>query len=108
MLLNRQGVAKLQLPEGKASVEFWDDKLKGFGVRVRPGSCTFFYWYRIGGIKRRMTLGPATVETVDAVREGVGKLIARVALGEDPVLDKEKASSSLVPTCRQAAVMAAA
>src|SRR5262249_38541244 len=38
-----------------------------------------------------MTPGPAAVETVDAVRESVGRLIARVALGEDPALDKEKA-----------------
>src|SRR5215468_8154028 len=91
MELTKKTICALRLPEGKTDVEFWDDKLKGFGVRVRPGSSTFFYWYRIGGTKRRMTLGPAAVETVDAVRESVGRLIARVALGEDPALDKEKA-----------------
>jgi integrase len=89
MELTKKTICALKLPEGKTDVEFWDEKLRGFGVRVRPGSSTFFYWYRIGGIKRRMTLGPAAVETVDAVRESVGKLIARVKLGEDPALDKE-------------------
>jgi integrase len=90
MELTKKTICTLKLPEGKTDVEFWDEKLRGFGARVRPGSCKFFYWYRIGGIKRRMTLGPATVETVDKVRDQVGKLIARVALGEDPALDKEK------------------
>src|SRR6516165_6755626 len=91
MELTKKTICTLQLPEGKTDVEFRDEKLRGFGVRVRPGSSNFFYYYRLGTAKRRITLGPATVETVDAVRQKVGKLIARVALGEDPALDKEKA-----------------
>jgi integrase len=91
MELTKKTICTLQLPEGKTDVEFRDEKLRGFGVRVRPGSSNFFYYYRLGTAKRRITLGPATVETVDAVRQKVGKLIARVALGEDPADDKEKA-----------------
>ena len=77
MELTKKIICALRLPEGKTDVEFWDEKLRGFGVRVRPGSSNFFYYYRLGTAKHRMMLGPATVETVDAVRQQVGKLIAR-------------------------------
>jgi integrase len=90
MLITKQNIETLRIPEGKSEVEFWDAKLKGLGVRIRGDSRRFFFFYRIGQTKHRMALGPATRETVDKVREEVGKLIARVKLGEDPALTVEK------------------
>ena len=89
--LTKKTVAALRLPEGKTDVEFWDDKLKGFGVRVRPGSATFFFYYRSGVHKRRIKLGPATDATLDGARDQAAEYSLKVGRGEDPAVAIEQA-----------------
>jgi hypothetical protein len=75
----------------------FDDKLKGFGLLVRPsGRKVFIYDYRTagGGSKtptRRETLGDASKLTAEEAR-GIAKAIAaKVLNGADPRLTAQNA-----------------
>jgi integrase len=91
MKLNAKTLAALKLPDGKADVEFFDEDLTGFGLRIRTGSRKFVFRYRSGGTYRRLSLGPATPETVGPARKRAAELALEVAAGKDPALAKEVA-----------------
>ena len=98
MLLTKATLAKLTLPPGKAEAIFLDNKLKGFGLRLREGGKrTWIAQYRLGAKQRRLTLG--SVETLDPeqARQRAKSALASVALGEDPATAKAetKAQASL-------------
>jgi integrase len=85
-------IATFKLSQGETEKELYDTEITGFGIRIRErGNSKFIFRYRIGGVQRRMSLGPATAETTALARENACKLAARVALGDDPALDKETA-----------------
>ena len=74
----------------------WDDKLKGFGVRVEPRQAngqlprkTFIARYRAGGgrngILRQKTLGRYGTVTVDEARIAARRLLGAASVGADPV-----------------------
>jgi integrase len=65
--------------------EHRDDLVRGFVLRVRAGgarSFAIFYWR--GGEKKRYNLGPLQKLPLTTARDEARKLLARVALGEDP------------------------
>lgn len=64
----------------------WDDRLKGFGVRVMPsGTKTFLVVYRNAtGRQRWHKIARCGVMTPDQARERARILLGRVAEGEDP------------------------
>ena len=65
MRLTQATVSRLSLPSGKAEHFEWDDKLPGFGVRLRAGGKrTWVAQYRLGSKQRRVSLG--RVGTLDA------------------------------------------
>jgi integrase len=73
---------------------YWDDKLPGFGLRLRPGgSRTFIFQYKIGKLTRRMKLGSATVINFAKAHATARNLHARSVNGDDPA--KEKAEHKL-------------
>src|SRR5687768_7691875 len=89
--LGRRTIA--ELPAVEKLTIFYDEELKGFGLRVMPsGSRSWIVEYRPGGgrntAKRRMALGPATALNPDEARLKAKKLLARVALGEDPAKER--------------------
>jgi integrase len=61
-----------------------DDNLKGFALRLTPGSKTFVLEKRIHGRPRRMTLGSYGALTVEQARIAAQEKLGQVALGEDP------------------------
>lgn len=71
---------------------YYDVDLKGFCLKVLPsGSKRWCVEYRPGSggrlvIKRRMVLGSTTAITAEQARTAARKLLAAVALGEDPAL----------------------
>jgi integrase len=68
---------------------FFDDEVRGFGLRVRKGgSRKFVVHYRQGGIQRRHTIGPASVLTVDQARVKARKVLVDVDDGKDPAAAK--------------------
>ncbi len=82
----------LKLKPGQKERIAFDDRITGFGLRLREGgSRTWIYQYRIGKKQRRMVLGSATAVSFSLARENASKLEARVKLGGDPALDKETA-----------------
>jgi integrase len=94
MKLTKHTVAALKL-DGKTDAIFFDDELAGFGVRLRLGAdgkvqkSWIVQWKRSGATKR-IRIGPAGVLDVKAARDQAKKFLGRVAIGEDPALDRRE------------------
>jgi integrase len=72
-------------PKGKARVEVWDERLPGFGIRVSPaGTKSFLLLYRLGGRKRRITLGRYPILSLADARRLALSALKEVAHGIDP------------------------
>ena len=85
-------VRTLALPDGKRDYTFFDQALKGFGVRMREsGSKTFVFVHKSGSKVRRIPLGSVSAISVSDARKVAERLYARVKLGEDPAHDKAAA-----------------
>jgi integrase len=92
MKLDAKTVAGLNLPDGKTDAIHFDSALAGFGFRLRAsGNEVRKSWiaqYRRAGATRRLLLGSAEVLTADQARAAAKKVLAAVALGEDPQAEK--------------------
>jgi integrase len=88
MKLDAKTVAALELPAGKTDQIHFDAALPGFGFRLRrSGPQVRRSWvtqYRQHGATRRVLIGAGEVLTPDQARAAAKKLLAQVALGEDP------------------------
>ena len=92
MKLTDRTVAGLELA-GKADRIWFDADLIGFGYRLRAGARarvlrSWIVQYRHGGRPRRFLLGSAEVVGAEPARAAARKVLARVALGEDPSADR--------------------
>lgn len=69
---------------------FWDDNLKGFGIRVQPKSKSWVIMYRNQYGKQKMfTLGKFGKITPEQAREKAQKILADITLNHiDPALEK--------------------
>lgn len=65
-----------------------DSELKGFALRVTPGSKSFVVEKRIDGKVRRMTLGRYPALTVEQARREAHKLLGKIATGGNPIAEK--------------------
>src|SRR5262245_25634528 len=92
MKLDAKTVAGLNLPDGKTDAIHFDSALPGFGFRLRTSGTevrkSWIAQYRRAGATRRMLLGSAEVLTADQARAAAKKVLAAVALGEDPQAEK--------------------
>jgi integrase len=83
-----------KLPAGKSEYIFFDDSLKGFGLRVREGGAkTWVYQYKFGKHTRRWKIGTWPALSASAARYEVTKpdgVAVQVASGRDPVAEKKK------------------
>ena len=92
MNLTDKTVAVLALDGKKAAIHF-DDSLTGFGYRMRQGAGgkvlrSWIAQYRRAGATRRMLIGSAAAVTADQARTKAKKVLAAVALGDDPQAEK--------------------
>lgn len=77
-----------------ARLEFWDQGLRGFGVRVsRRGKAqtiarTYFVRYRVGTKMRRLSLGDARRVALADARARARSVLVSVDNGEDPAVAK--------------------
>jgi integrase len=90
IVLNRKTVAQLTLPEGRTEQFFWDEELKGFGVRFRiahDGKLmrSWVVTYRHGGKQHRPKLADLAKLNVDQARKQATEMLAKVVLGIDPI-----------------------
>jgi hypothetical protein len=91
--MSRQTITKtvvdgLQAQESEYAV--WDEKLPGFGVRVRPSSAkSFIVVYRAGTGRtaptRRFTIAAVGKIAPDQARNQAKILLGAIAAGSDPV-----------------------
>jgi integrase len=96
-------VQTLTLPPGKTDYTFFDDKLKGFGLRLREsGSRTFIFQYNIGKITRRILLGSSTAIGVAQARAVAQGHYLRVKRGDDPFNDKAVTKQQAAETFKAA------
>src|ERR1043166_9142513 len=88
--INKTAVDAVQA--GAKDVLLWDDKLKGFGLKVTPsGAKVYVYQYRLGGRGapvRRYTIGRHDKLTPDGARKQAERLAALTAQGVDPQTEK--------------------
>lgn len=92
MKLTQTAIAKIELAPGQAERIVFDERLSGFGLRVRAGGKrTWIVQYRVGKKQRRKTLG--SVDKIMAAKAyEVAELdLAGVTLGTDPQAKKNEA-----------------
>ena len=92
-----QFIRALQVPEGKAEVQEFDDELPGFGVRkFASGKASLFVKYSIGTQQRRKTLGPWVPGTLSTIRKEAAVVLAQAKLGKDVVGEARKAQQEAI------------
>jgi integrase len=72
-------------------VDYWDSSLPGFVLRITPDETkTFSVMYRIGGRRRRYTLGNYPILKLVDARESAKDALELVRHGIDPVEEKKR------------------
>ena len=80
-------------PPAKGYALYWDDELKGFGLRVTSsGVKSFILQKRIHGKDHRITLGRYGGITAEQARKDAQIKAGLIAGGGDPVADKKRAA----------------
>lgn len=73
-----------------ARVDYFDDTLAGFGMRVTPSNIkTWFYLYRLDGRLRRWTIGRYPAKSLAEARKAAHGAERDVAHGIDPSAEKQ-------------------
>jgi integrase len=79
------------LPEGRNDVILFDDRLKGFGLRLQGASRRYVIQYRDAlGKDRRFNIGSTHEVTAAQARETAAKLLAGIKLGRYPHIEREE------------------
>jgi integrase len=91
--LDSRTVARLPQPvDQRRDVIYFDEALRGFGLRVRAGSRgplrSWVVQYRSKNRTRRILIGPAEVIGAAQARQAAERILAAVKLGGDPQGDK--------------------
>jgi integrase len=91
MQLTSKSVRSAQCPDGEAKVYYFDTNLIGFVLEVRAsGGKTFYIRYRNAhGTQKQFKIGGSPPLSVDDARKQAQKLLASIALGEDPANEKK-------------------
>jgi integrase len=96
MKFTAKTIAALTLPPGKGDHFEWDDDLPRFGHRLRAsGDKVARSWvvqYRHHGQSRKMTLD--AVLSLEQARGEAKRILALVALGQDPATEKKRKASA--------------
>lgn len=87
--ITKSCVDKAVLPEGGQTF-IRDTELKGFAVRLTPGSKSFILEKRVDGKVRRMTLGRYPEITVEQARKEAQKQLGKIATGGNPIAEKQR------------------
>lgn len=95
MNITKSVVDKLPLPDkikaGRTEQKrYYDDKLKGFGIRVTSGGTkAFFVEKSVSGNLKRLTIGHYPEITVEHARKEAQVLLGKMVTGIDPVAEKK-------------------
>lgn len=95
MRINKSTVESLPIPEKQqigrtAQKKYYDDNLKGFGVRVTSGGTKAFFVEKLINRKlSRITLGHYPELTPEMARNKALQLLGQIAMGIDPIAEKK-------------------
>jgi len=94
--INKRSVDGLEwTPPGPPQQFMWDTLLRGFGVYVlASGVRTYVCQFRRAGRSERVKIGQHGHITAEQARIEAGKLLGRVAHGEDPAGEKREARAA--------------
>jgi integrase len=88
--LTDRTIAALPVPSETRQCDYWDDKLRGFGVRVSyGGKRAFVVRYRVGRRLRRQTIAPYPAKSLADARDEAKSILGQVADGKDPAQHKQ-------------------
>jgi integrase len=104
--MNLSEKSLLKLPIGKERAHFYDDEVRGFGVRVDPNGRRSFFWRaKIRGAVRFRALGEFPSISVKDARTAAKKFIGVAAAwkqsgfaGPDPFAKEQRVEPASVPT----------
>lgn len=83
-------VSSLPHPEkGEAQHYHWDSELPGFGVRISPGTKTYFAESRVQGKTVRVSLGNTKVLSAEEARKRAKATLGQMAAGQNPNTQKK-------------------
>ena len=90
--LTDRTIASLPTPnDSERQRDHWDDRLRGFGVRVSYGGRrAFVLRYCVNNRLRRLTLGPYPDLSLHDARRRAREVLGDVARGDDPAQDKQE------------------
>ena len=84
MQLTQSATATIELLPGQHERIVFDERLPGFGLRLRTGKRTWIVQYRIGRKQRRQTIGPADLMLAGQAFAAAQLVLGEVAGGRDP------------------------
>jgi integrase len=102
MKLTKSVIDKLSIPKAggggqTAQKRYYDESMKGFGVRITSGGTKAFFIEKLISKKlRRITLGQYPVLTVEMARKKAQALLGQIAMGIDPLAEKRSAAAQAV------------
>jgi integrase len=98
MRINKSNIESLPIPkatkEGQsAQKKYYDDNLKGFGVRVTSGGTKAFFIEKLINKKlSRITIGRYPEISPERARKKATELLGQIAMGKDPIAEKRAES----------------
>ncbi|ACH40491.1 MAG: hypothetical protein ACD_55C00119G0005 [uncultured bacterium] len=88
--ITKTAIDKLERPaEGR--VDYFDDALRGFGIRVSPSTKTYFVMRRVNGKLVRAKIDTADKITAEQARKRAEGALADMGRGQDPNEEKRAA-----------------
>jgi integrase len=103
--LTAANVRTLTVPPGRTEAVFFDDDVKGFGVRVKPsGARSYVMCWKIAGEHRRITIGSVTDIDFGKAKNRAKDIKADVRRGDDPAAEIKTAKLSAAQTFEATAV----
>jgi integrase len=74
---------------GKSDITFWDEEVRGFGLRIRKGgNASWIYQYQKGLSQGKIRIGDASAVTADMARQRAKQERSKVDTGGDPAAQK--------------------
>lgn len=87
--LTKMFIVNIKPPE-KGQAIYRDSTVLGLGLRITKGSASYIVEARANGVLRRITLGKESQMTPTEARKKAKKILASMAAGKDPTVEKAK------------------
>lgn len=80
-----------ECPSDKIYIIFWDEAVKGLGLKIYPSTKkVFIYQSRLGGKVLKITIGEFPLLTIDYARNKAKEFDLLISNGNDPRLEKKR------------------